>query len=139
MQTKIKNYKLLFFFALLFFVIGCTKEKAIDLNNTNNNINVKEIDKQSTSGNITAGCTVYGSVKEKGTLIPIPGANCVRVSNSVGTSTTVTGAFSITVPVGTADAIDFSFVGYKTLRKSFTASGYFLNMGTIELEPADEE
>lgn len=139
MKSTLRNVKLVFSLILLFFVIGCAKEKTVDLNNINNSTKIKEIDKRSVPGEVTAGCTIYGYVKEKGTLTPLAGADCIRVSNSVGTSTTITGGFSITVPVGVNDALDFSYLGYKTVRVAFISGALNINMGTIELEPVDEE
>lgn len=116
-------------------IVSCKKDQIADysisaIEDNNHNING--------NNSTTSQCYIAGTVRDKVTSERLFGVGCIRKSNLIGTLTDGIGDFTIAVPIGTVDTLVFIYPGYQRVEKRFEASGAYVNMGTIELQPAEE-
>lgn len=74
---------------------------------------------------------VGGFVKEKGSGLPIPGANIQIKNSTIGTITDFDGAFSLK-KVSTGTTLIFSYIGYKNFEYKVTSANSNINIALVE-------
>ncbi|MDR9399744.1 MAG: TonB-dependent receptor [Salibacter sp.] len=81
---------------------------------------------------------VTGKIVDASTNESLPGANVIVEGTSIGTISNIDGEFKMKAPSNNFTLV-FRFVGYKTVKKSFSIDKDGTDLGTITLEPGANE